>query len=82
MLPSQSMPPPFLLRVHTSILYLCLYSCPAVRFLCTIFFSRFHIDFLYFSLPEFRLPNTWPILEKKSPLQVLVLSRMAWFSVN
>ena len=69
--------------VSTHPFYICV-SIPALQLGSSVpfFFSRFHIDFLYFSLPELRLPNTWPILEKKSPLQVLVLSRMAWFSVN
>ena len=78
--PSPCHPPASSVSTHS--FYICV-SIPALQLGSSVpFFSRFHIDFLYFSLPELRLSNTWPILEKKSPLQVLVLSRMAWFSVS
>ena len=42
--------PFFLTGVHTFVLYICVCFCFANRFICTIFFSRFHMDVLIYSI--------------------------------
>ena len=80
---SQFVPPSLSpLCQHVYSLHLCLYSCPANGFICTIF-SRFHlyafICSISFSLSDF-LHSVWQTLGSCTLLQMTQFSSFLWLS--